>query len=147
MPLHDFRCTQGHVTEYLVDPGTNEIECMCGDTAKKVFLSAPLGFVQGDVCYDSPIDGRPITSMKARIEDLARSNCVPYDPDIKQDYQRRIDEGNKKLEKSFDTMIEKEIEALPPRKRESLANELKHSDVDYHRGTAPAKPIATEIVR
>lgn len=30
--------------------------------------------------YASPIDGRMITSRSERREDLARNNCVPYEP-------------------------------------------------------------------
>jgi len=30
--------------------------------------------------YKSPIDGRVIGSRSARREDLARNNCVPYEP-------------------------------------------------------------------
>lgn len=33
--------------------------------------------------YRSPIDGRPITSRSHRREDLARNNCVPYEPSLK----------------------------------------------------------------
>ena len=75
MPLHDFRCERGHVTEELVAQGVDEITCSCYLPATKVFLTAPMGFVQADVCYDSPIDGRPITNRQARIEDMKRNNC------------------------------------------------------------------------
>jgi hypothetical protein len=30
--------------------------------------------------YKSPVDGRVIGSRSARREDLARNNCVPYEP-------------------------------------------------------------------
>lgn len=30
--------------------------------------------------YKSPIDGRVISSRSARREDMARNNCVPYEP-------------------------------------------------------------------
>ena len=32
--------------------------------------------------YQSPIDGRPITSRTARKEDLKRNGCVPYEPSL-----------------------------------------------------------------
>lgn len=126
MPFHDFKCPSGHVTDKFVEHGIDFIECsVCHDFAKKVFLKAPQGFVSQDICYDSPIDGRPITSMKARIEDLKRNNCTPYDPEIKKDYSRRIESENRKLEKSMDTTVEAEIEKMPPRKRELLHQELR----------------------
>jgi hypothetical protein len=136
MPFHDFRCPEGHVTDRFVEHGIDFIECeVCHDFAKKVFLKAPQGFVSQDICYDSPVTGKPITTMKARIEDLKRNNCVPYDPEQKKDYHRRIEEGNAQLEKKMEQTVEAEIEKLPPRKRELLATELRHNDVDVKRIT------------
>lgn len=84
----------------------------------------PMGFVSRDVCYDSPIDGRPITNKHARIEDMARANCIEYDPGMKQDHQRRLAEQESILERSVDTTIEREISTMPSRKREKLQAEL-----------------------
>jgi hypothetical protein len=37
--------------------------------------------IQSDIePYKSPVDGRLIGSRSARREDLARNNCVPYEP-------------------------------------------------------------------
>lgn len=93
------------------------------DAGKRIF-DAPMFFGIKDVCYDSPIDGSPITSMAARREDLARSGCIEYDPEMRKDYERRIEEGERKLESSVDTLLDKEIAAMPSRKREKLAAEL-----------------------
>jgi hypothetical protein len=38
--------------------------------------------------YQSPIDGRPITSRSHRREDLKRNNCVPYEPSMKPKHQK-----------------------------------------------------------
>lgn len=126
MPLHDWKCNNGHVFERFVsrDELDSKHLCECGEVAERIFLSAPYSWATEDICYDSPIDGRPITSKQKRLEDLARSDCVPYDPDIKQDYQRRIDDGNARLEKSVDETVEKEIHTMPSRKREKLVAEL-----------------------
>jgi len=72
---------------------------------------------------------------------MKRNNCTPYDPEQKKDYQRRIDEGNAKLEKKMEATVEAEIEKMPPRKRELLASELKQSDVDIKRITPPQQSI------
>lgn len=145
MPLHDFRCKLGHITTAFVYHGVNEIDCeecshctpACAEKhipgyevlhiglkAEKVFLKAPAAFVRQDICYDSPIDGRPITSMQARIEDLARSNCVPYEEGIKQDQERIKRESETALERSFDETVERELAAMPARKLEKLTGEL-----------------------
>ena len=64
--------------------------------------------VAQDVCYDSPIDGTPITSWAARQEDLKRSNCRPYDPEQKTDAANR----RKAEEAALDTMIEAHAEEV-----------------------------------
>jgi hypothetical protein len=84
----------------------------------------PMAFVQKDICYDSPVDGRPITNKHARIEDLARTNCVEYDPGMKTDYQRRVAENDKHLDKQVDETVDRAIATLPARKRENLAAEM-----------------------
>lgn len=85
---------------------------------------APMAFVQKDVCYDSPVDGRPITNKHARLDDLKRNGCVEYDPGMKQDYQRRIADGEKALDRSVEAHVERSISEMPAVKRERLAAEL-----------------------
>lgn len=53
MPIHDFRCPDGHVHEALVKHGVNERVCPdCGKQAEKKFLTAPkldwMGMAQGE---------------------------------------------------------------------------------------------------
>ena len=86
---------------------------------------APMIFVSPDIHYKSPIDGRSITNKSARLDDLARNNCVEYDPEMKTDYKRRIAESEKKLDKSVDEQVEKTISQMPSRKRERLEGELR----------------------
>lgn len=93
------------------------------DAGKRV-LEVPLFFGVKDVCYDSPIDGRPITSMAARREDMARSGCIEYDPEMRTDTMRRQRESEENLEKSVDSLLDREIALLPTSKKESLAAEL-----------------------
>lgn len=109
-------------------PGTPEAEeawenKVAFERGKRV-IYAPMVFVRPDVCYDSPIDGRPITSMQARREDLARSGCIEYDPEMKTDSNRRVIESEKALDRSVDAFVEESIEKMPGAKRERLANEL-----------------------
>jgi putative FmdB family regulatory protein len=143
MPTYVYECPNGHtferilrVAEYL-DPQA----CKCGKWGKKV-ITAPTVFASKEVCYDSPIDGRPITSMKARRDDLARNNCTEYDPEIKKDYARRIEREQLQLERSVEATVEATIEAMPPRKREKLEAELKSgADVSPERQSAPFTTI------
>lgn len=126
MPLYEYGCPKCGVFErYLPMDRYNEPQiCECGESARKI-LSLPTVMVSPDVCYDSPIDGRPITSMKSRKEDMARSGCVEYDPEIKKDYTRRIERHEKEMEKRVDETIDKEISKMPVRKLEILESEMK----------------------
>lgn len=85
---------------------------------------APMGFVQRDVCYDSPIDGRPITNRHARIEDMKQSGCIEYDPGMRQDSDRKIKERDAQLDRSVDETVERAVSEMPTRKRELLQTEL-----------------------
>ena len=42
MRLYDFKCPLGHITEELVTPGTESIQCDCGDTATRIIT--PINF-------------------------------------------------------------------------------------------------------
>ena len=147
MPIYVYECQCGTRFEQFL-PVARYLEpqtCSCGKVAEKQ-ITRPMIFVQPDICYDSPIDGRPITSMAARMEDLARSNCVPYDPDQKTDYNRRVKEGEAALEAKMEATVEAEIERMPARKRERMQAELDSGiEVETGRYTAPAKPVTTEI--
>jgi hypothetical protein len=70
------------------------------------------------------MDGRLITSKRQRLDDLARSDCIPYDPEMKKDAARRQAESQENLEKAMDATIEKTIHEMPARKREKLTAEL-----------------------
>ena len=109
-------------------PGTPEGEAaweqkVAFDCGKRI-LCAPMIFVRPDVCYDSPIDGRPITSRSARADDMARNGCIEYDPEMRKDNERRFAESERALDSSVDAFVEEQVEKMPGAKRERLANEL-----------------------
>ena len=112
-----------------VDPDSAEGEELWNEKVAMMegrhMKKAPMIFVSPDIHYKSPIDGRPITNKSARLDDLARNNCVEYDPEMKTDYKRRIAESEKKLDKSVDEQVEKTISQMPSRKRERLEGELR----------------------
>lgn len=148
MPNYDYACDCGKTFERylpLAEYAQPQV-CECGLVAQKIILKAPMAVVQPDICYDSPIDGRPITSKQARIEDLARSNCVPYDPEQKTDYLRRNERQQAELEAKMEATVDREIAQMPSRKRERLAAEMEGGmDVVPERYTASAKPIVETI--
>lgn len=140
MPLHTFKCAAGHVSEvYQPISGLREHEpcAQCAQPAQKVFLRFPAAFVQPDVHYASPVDGRPITSKQARIEDMARNNCVEYDPEMKTDYMNRIKASDAKLGADVERHFDAELSAMPARKKELLEQELRSgADLEFTRSTA-----------
>ena len=115
--------------DYLgLQPGTPEAESAWQDKVDLMegrhLRRAPMVFVRGDICYDSPIDGRPITSHAARREDMARAGCIEYDPGMKQDADRKHREREAALDASIEASVEADFQKMPSAKRERLANEL-----------------------
>ncbi len=100
--------------------------CTCGaaEPMQKVILTAPMGFVQQDIHYQSPVTGEVITSKAKRDQDLAKHNCIEYDPGMKQDYQRRIADEEARIEKNVDQTVDQFFDALPARKKEKLLAEV-----------------------
>ena len=148
MPSYQYICeNKHHFDRYLpvADYQTPQT-CECGAGARRI-ISLPMLIISGpDVCYDSPIDGRPVTSMQARREDLARSGCTPYDPGRKEDYDRRGKEAEAALDKAVDETVDREIALMPTRKREKLEAELTAgASVEPIRLTAPAQPIIKDL--
>lgn len=125
MPTYKHACPNGHEFDLLLR--FSELAqpqwCSCGEEAVRV-ICAPMIFVQPNVCYDSPIDGRSITNKQARIEDLARNGCIEYDPEMKTDAIRRQKDADDSLDKSVEQCVEREIHQMPARKREKLTAEL-----------------------
>lgn len=112
--------------EAMVPHGIDWITCQrCFDKAEKVFLAPPGIHVQMDICYDSPIDGRPITTRQARIEDLKRSECRPYESGEKEEMERRRKKADESLDQSIDDSVEREVALMPQRKRELLEQEVR----------------------
>lgn len=127
-PMHDFLCAAtGHVfTAYQpIDQLDATMACeQCKGMADKVFLTPPMGFVRQDVHYASPVDGRPITSWNAHLEELSRTDSVVYEPGIRQDQERNERARAEALERSIDQTVEREVSLMPTRKKEKLAAEL-----------------------
>ena len=88
------------------------------------YRQAPMGFVQMDYRYTSPVDGRQITNYHEHVEELARTDTVVYEPGIKQDQERNQRRSQEALERSIEQTVEREVAVMPTRKLEKLAAEL-----------------------
>lgn len=126
MPTYEYQCDQGHYFERVLMVKDYQVPqiCDCGSPSKKLLSRPSVVKVAQDVCYSSPIDGRPITSWAQRKEDMQRSGCVEYDPEIKKDQERRLKREEKELEDKVDATVEEEIMKMDPRKQEKLYSEL-----------------------
>ena len=127
MPVHDYYCRNcNEVGERFctIDQLDAPQHCHCGMTMDRVYLRAPMGFVQIEYRYESPVDGRPITNYYEHLEELARNDTVVYEPGIKQDQERNTRMREEALERAVEHTVEKEIATMPARKREKLAAEL-----------------------
>ena len=133
MPIYEFACPKGHKFDrFLKLANYKEIQtCECGTEAIKL-ISTPM-IAPTFEAYESPIDGSPITSKRKRIEDLARSDCVPYEEGMVEENNRRMKNHELKLEKAMDETVEDTIVNMPARKKEKLESEMK-SDINIEYG-------------
>lgn len=136
MPLYEYECLNGHKFNRVlpVKHWKTPQTCECGSEAKKL-ISAPM-IAPSFEDYVSPIDGSPITSKRKRKEEMARHNCVDYEPSMVDESTRRMKEGERKLEKEIDRTVDAAIEQMTPRQRELLDSEMRAgADIDYMRST------------
>lgn len=142
MPWYEFAASCGCTLEtYLPVSQFNAVQHCTHGTAMERVIGAPLLVkVAQDIAYDSPIDGSVITSWHARQEDLKRHDCVPYDPEMKRDHERRQDENDRQLEHAVEATVEEVIEKMPTKQRGRLYSELAEQGVEtvYARSTKGA---------
>lgn len=127
MPMYVYECPAGHRFEQFRSllQAVSTSFCQEHQQVANQIITAPL-FVKASptVCYDSPIDGRHITSWDARREDLKRSGCREYDPEMKKDHDRRLKESEAQLDATVDASVEEAIEKMPTAQRGKLMSEL-----------------------
>lgn len=136
MPIYSYKCQKCGVFDRFLklERHTNVVECPnCARLSTQVITSAPAMFVQSDCNYESPIDGRPITSHKQRLDDMARHGCIEYDPEMRKDADRRLKESEAALEKNIDASVEREILGMSGAEVENLGKALETNDIDTMR--------------
>lgn len=135
MPCYIYKCDiHGHfeLVKRFKDH-CNMMDCpVCGELCNQV-ITAPTLIIPKDICYISPATGAVITNEAARKRDMANSECIEYEPGMKQDYHRRIEDGERNLDKLVDETVEKEIALMPSAKREALETAASAFDVGIER--------------
>ena len=126
MPLYAFVCEDGHQFDKYVPLAhfAEQQHCGCGKSTERLIGAPMLVTATEDVSYTSPIDGRVITSRDGHREDLKRNNCIPYDPEVKTDYARRIKDSEAHLDQVTGETVERTIHQMPSRTRAKLYAEL-----------------------
>ena len=133
MPIYTYQCQQGHEYErfYSIKHHRSTETCLAcyfhdGTImlASQIITAPILVKVAPDICYDSPVDGRVISSWSAREEDLKRHHCRPYDPAMKQDAERFRNESQAKVEAAMDETVAEAITKMPTKERGKLYTDL-----------------------
>lgn len=142
MPIYEYKCKCGTLFErhLPVDKYQEPQTCECGNVAEKQISRILMARVMPDISYESPITGQPITSYAQRREDMARADCVEYDPGMRTDYTSRCAREEADLEKKMDETVNRTIAQMPAKKREQLTSELEGgADADTIRITPDQK--------
>lgn len=127
MPTYVYRCANQHQFErfYRVQDHDSAVSCEeCDLVAQQVIQAPAMVKCAQDLCYNSPIDGRPITTHAARQEDLKRNRCLPYEPGMKQDAIRKTREADAALDAAIEETVCQEVAKMPSSKKAQLASEL-----------------------
>lgn len=128
MPYYEFECAAGHTTDDYrsVDERNDPLRCDCGLIAHRV-LSATQGIVKfpaaGGREYVSQASGKYITTEKERRDDLARTNCRPYEgfeAETKEAARKRAYDEKKSDEKLHEN-VSRAYYQLSPEKRKVLS--------------------------
>jgi putative FmdB family regulatory protein len=126
VPTYEYQCQCGAQFERVLPIAQYDQPqvCECGRTAEKLISRPLLAWATRECRYDCPITGKPITSYAQHRDNLKRHGCQEYDPEMKTDaanYRKRQDDA---LDKAVEETVEREIEKMPARKKESLVKEL-----------------------
>lgn len=80
--------------------------CFCGATVERI-VTAPMVAIFPK--YESPVDGRPITSRGERAEDLRRAGAYEWEPGIDKDIARKkqynLESSNAEIGKAVDDVV------------------------------------------
>lgn len=127
MPTYEYECRHGHVTDDVrpIDARRDPLRCDCGELAELI-ISAPVGRVMfpaaGGQEYVSPASGRYISTARERRDDMARTNCRPYEgfeAESKVASAKRAADEKKSDAKLHDN-VSRAFYQLSPSKRKAL---------------------------
>jgi putative FmdB family regulatory protein len=125
MPLYDYKCLHGHVTNKMLKIAEykSEVTCdSCGCIATRI-ISAPA--VLGDYApYECPVTGKMIEGRKQHEDNLRRHGCRLLETGERDQFIRSKATEEKVFESKIEHTVGELVEKMPVRKREQLASEL-----------------------
>ena len=62
--------------------------------------------------YVSEASGRVISTPSQRRDDLARTGCIEYDPEMRKDVQRANEEAEQKFDKLLDQSLGETLQTI-----------------------------------
>lgn len=83
--------------------------------------------------FESHASGKIISNHAERREDMAREGCIEYDPEMRKDYQRNIEQGEREMDKKVDEVVEREFAAMSTADKENVAKEMATTKEEYTR--------------
>ena len=121
--IYESRCKICNKNFEYIKPASQYLDSpfCCGERTEKVILSSPMWRVD-NIHYTSPIDGRPITTKQARVEDLRRSGSRPWEG---MEQEKKVAKERKAYEekvedKKLETAAVQAWQSLKPEQRRVL---------------------------
>lgn len=107
MPIYEYACGRHGKFEgwALVSARHEAQKCPRCGFASPFVISAPRVFSDYPG-YISPATGEWVEGRKARLDDLAKSGCRPYETGEVQDQQRRAAAAERELDQQVDSIVE-----------------------------------------
>lgn len=122
MPSYIYECREcGQQREEFRQVDQRHDAPVCHGAAMFIVLCPT--FVAADLPgYVSPATGKWVEGRSARRDDLARSNCRPWEgmDSERKEARKRKAEADAKFDRKVEEVVRKEYHALPPEKRKVL---------------------------
>jgi hypothetical protein len=126
MPLYTTICThcgrKDSIYRLIVERDVNIPDCLYDGQPMRRAVEAPA--VHADLPgYQSPVDGRWIEGKRARIEDLKRNNCRPWEgmESERKEAVKRAEEADRVLDQKSEAAVHETFNNMSAEKQRVLA--------------------------
>lgn len=107
MPLYEYLCDNGHRSEGVRPMAESAMPQLCPSCRKTAWRILSPTRVFGDFeGYESPVTGKWVEGRRARLEDLKRNHCRPYEDGEREQFALRAAAEDRELDKTIDEIVE-----------------------------------------